>query len=640
MNLPKVEKHRLLKNGEFCGSPRLPSPSELAHHFTCLGVPLKLSRKISFHILKRISCEGLERVNSWLKDLLVELLTGNPAPWTKRIRKMSWILWELRSLPLRVRVRVLRVNTFFVLKDVTPSQRKKFLSSMMSPNVYSTDVFSIIELGARMIKSHIKVLPYQSPQIEDYVYIRSRLKSQPTLNRTREYLVTSRSGEDFSLTDFHTYHDVFYKKGFTQVLSDLDGILDFHNPSPFKHRLDLIPIGVVSPIQEKGCKLRAIANPHPFIQWSLIPLGKATFDILRQLPSDYTHNQTDALPVIRQWMKSVGNPGNADLSSTSEEVASSAKIHSVDLSDATNQFPLDAQEFVLKTILGPKYLEQIEIFRWASRGAWQVHPSLRGDVTGEIRWTKGQPLGLYPSFSSFALAHNALLEGLRILHGGSYCIVGDDVAIYSSELHVAYLDALSQLRVSFSKEKSLSSNSLAEFVGHVIRPSGWFAKGKEGKLTPSSVLSRVMKHGEAEFNYVRKYIVTLPYTRESDALAKALFTYDAYPSYLGGGGHVDYPVTDLLPSADVTPLLKRHDYPGLMPAIRMLITNRLDNSLPDLWSRWEYRHLLPDTIRSNRIGNIPTISPKGKGKTIIARVVRKAGRDSFLHWTKERLLLA
>jgi hypothetical protein len=85
-----------------------------------------------------------------------------------------------------------------------------------------------------------------------------------------------------------------------------------------------------------------------------------------------------------------------------------------------------------------------------------------------VKWTCGQPLGLYPSFAAFALFHGAVLNALRLTKGGDFFIIGDDVVIRGQLLAEAYELALGDLGIPISEAKTLREAVIAEFGGKII----------------------------------------------------------------------------------------------------------------------------------------------------------------------------
>jgi hypothetical protein len=97
------------------------------------------------------------------------------------------------------------------------------------------------------------------------------------------------------------------------------------------------------------------------------------------------------------------------------------------------------------------------------RWSWKEFP---GSYT---KWTRGQPLGLYPSFASFAIFHGALLNAIRITNGGDFFIIGDDVVIEGDKLAREYEHTLDILGIPISENKTLRESCIAEFGGKIIK---------------------------------------------------------------------------------------------------------------------------------------------------------------------------
>lgn len=90
---------------------------------------------------------------------------------------------------------------------------------------------------------------------------------------------------------------------------------------------------------------------------------------------------------------------------------------------------------------------------------------------GYSSWTVGQPLGLYPSFASFALAHHSVVRGIHLQLGKDkfrYRLLGDDIVIWDDEVAHAYRKLMTSLGVAISEAKSLVSASSCEFAGALI----------------------------------------------------------------------------------------------------------------------------------------------------------------------------
>lgn len=218
---------------------------------------------------------------------------------------------------------------------------------------------------------------------------------------------------------------------------------DFHpvHPSNFS-------IGKIGLIQEPGFKLRAVANPSRLVQHALQPMKEFLNGCLKKLPWDCTHDQSKAFPFIQ------------------EALQRGQHVYSVDLTDASSFFPLDLQVDILNRLL-PDDRDSIDAFIYASRAPWKFVGS--SGIPAYISWTRGQPLGLGPSFASAFLTHGLLLLYLNgYQHLNKFFVLGDDVIILDSGLFDAYTKAMAELKCPLSVNKCLSSNVLGEFAGKII----------------------------------------------------------------------------------------------------------------------------------------------------------------------------
>jgi hypothetical protein len=221
-------------------------------------------------------------------------------------------------------------------------------------------------------------------------------------------------------------------------------------------------MGKVAFLQEPGFKLRAIANPNRLVQLALDPLKRHLFNVLRTSPAlvawDCTHDQDQGVNTVWEWLKQ------------------GKTCYCVDLSDATNQFPFSLQLEFLRTAFPSegKWRPFLDLFERASKGKWVVNDPTDSGRQRDFFWSKGQPLGLGPSFASFSLAHHVVAQLACISAPGStYVLLGDDIVLSGNpDVYDRYRAILRQLGCPVSEEKSFGSNRLAEFAGKVIMPEG------------------------------------------------------------------------------------------------------------------------------------------------------------------------
>jgi len=265
-------------------------------------------------------------------------------------------------------------------------------------------------------------------------------------------------------------------------------------------------VGSIGFIQEPGYKLRAVANPHRVLQLALIPLAKTLFRVVKEYKSDYTFDQPAGVSRIQKL------------------IASGQRAWSVDLSDATNHFPLRIQTEGLGMALqaGGYREDDLTLFLFSSMAPWTVR--LRDGSVSELEWTKGQPLGLYPSFASFALAHHAVVRESCLDAGypieradEAYCLLGDDIVIFNKRVYHNYRNNLDALCVPVSETKTLENARVAEFAGKVITSSQIIALPKYRRMSDDSFVDIVRQFGPASTSLCRlrqkavlKWLAPLP----------------------------------------------------------------------------------------------------------------------------------
>ena len=247
--------------------------------------------------------------------------------------------------------------------------------------------------------------------------------------------------------------------------------------------------GRVSFIHEPGYKLRPIANPNRILQLYLEPLKRILMKSLREINEDCTHDQDKGVKVVQQWLKD------------------GKTVHSVDLSDATNNFPRDVQFQLIDDLMDitrdwVPLKSRIEVCKKACSAPWSVQdPILQEERM--IEWKKGQPLGLGPSFGMFALAHHAVMREI-MAPGGTYVILGDDIVINDARVASTYIDFVtSRLGCKVSEPKTLVSNKVAEFAGKVITAETVFHPYKWRETSDRNFVDLVRNLGQGFISLLR-----------------------------------------------------------------------------------------------------------------------------------------
>lgn len=216
--------------------------------------------------------------------------------------------------------------------------------------------------------------------------------------------------------------------------------------------------GKIHIIQEGGCKPRTVAIPNAWVQMSFAPLHR--------ILSDYTEEHFNDVSCVRDQLKGIHSVLRA--------MESNKPIHSIDLSAATDRFPLEPQLAVLDILGLGRYseaLKDIVSHEWNfPQGESFGYPRLMYKV--------GQPMGLYGSFPLFNLTHIVLAKTLQkklemdgsitdyFDDGTCFKIIGDDIVTSDDAFASAYKYALAELGVEVSPSKTFSGD-VAEFAGFI-----------------------------------------------------------------------------------------------------------------------------------------------------------------------------
>lgn len=254
------------------------------------------------------------------------------------------------------------------------------------------------------------------------------------------------------------------------------------NSQKLQRRMGSDFMGNLTPIGDTGGKTRLILIGNPLLQSLLEPLKRELLIILDGLPTDCTFRQQDGVKFIQESMKQ------------------GKKLWSVDLKDATWNFPSSLQEEVLKT-LGCRQELRDAIFRSLA------HNPLDGKLH-QVK--KGQAMGLGPSFPLFSLCHNLILFAISKMVGvppvNTFRVLGDDVVIADKDVYRIYRQFLSEYKVPISANKSLTSSVCAEFAGRIVFKGYDVTPIKWQSLTWSSISALYWPYRRI-FPRIVKYLV-------------------------------------------------------------------------------------------------------------------------------------
>lgn len=462
-----------------------PHQDGLQRRLSVIGIPGFTRRPFIDLLVKWESCSGVEWTIKRLKTLKLALIrrhAGLPLPPDSFIRKNrrgdvygtigSLFRWADKSEKNFSKcVQAFMAYTYYILPRLTESQKEKFLSAInpkKKDDGLSPAFHKQFSRTVRRTVSKRVVTRCPNPLV---IYQGSPDKKAPRLFGKRSVKQDQSIISDVEIFNTPGGLDLYcqFQRLYQPLLLGLGARREFLDwcvlNSQDRPSGDSVPPGgEIHFLQEPGGKLRSIASPFRIHQEALRPLGAELYDVVRSLPWDCTFDQSKAHPYIqsRLWQDEL--------------------VYSVDLSNATDFFPLSLQLTALRAIIDKKDWDHIDLFEKISRGVWS-------SSIGDLHWTKGQPLGLFPSFASFTLTHGLLLLHLAGgIYSNQFFVVGDDVVILEKDLFDKYTTVLERMDCPYSVDKSLSSNRLSEFAGKVITPTAVIPQLKWRRMSDDNFL--------------------------------------------------------------------------------------------------------------------------------------------------------
>jgi len=238
---------------------------------------------------------------------------------------------------------------------------------------------------------------------------------------------------------------------------------------------------------EPGGKTRCFAAPSIALRWATYPLLVISREVLRKVPEDCTFNQKHMESFLLKCAK--------------ERLT----MYSIDQSQATDRFPLEILLESSKLLGIPSHA--VDAFGIISRMYYRVPRELHRYLPPTISWKTGQPLGVYPSFNMYALAHHMLVRGLfrRLNRPPMYRILGDDIVISDDIVAKAYIELMEMIGVEINRSKSYVSNTYSEGAGFRVSCDVSLAPGRFPEVTSDNYQSFILDKSLRE-----EVLVSLP----------------------------------------------------------------------------------------------------------------------------------
>lgn len=456
--------------------------------FLAIGLPAYLAVDLAREVEKYVANSGpawtVSRLKSIKLDIIRERAGLSCLTWVRKNRSGRWYgIWgSLRAYAKKSDrcfnrvINALMVYSGFEPNSPTSAHKEKFLRSVNAPKSFiPNEMIEDIQNHTRKAGLSVKRIGFQdytpliffqgNPSKRAPVWGASSVPQNSDLHMELELLKDDPT-RNFIRDNWENYFPVFHGLRRKDVLSGEPGWLSHPVEGCIPHG------GRVAPLtKDGGWKVRWVASPHRIHQLALQPLGNRLYSLLKCLPWDCTFDQDKAIPTIQKHLQK------------------GKTIHAVDLSAATDYFPLELQMGVLRQLShGFGWESSIHLFESLARARWT-------SPYGEVRWTKGQPMGLYPSFASFALTHGILLDFLSG-HPGQFFVLGDDVVILDDLLYERYVKTLDLLECPHEPSKTISSNRLTEFAGKIITPNNVIPQFKWRRVSSKNFLDLMRNFGQ------------------------------------------------------------------------------------------------------------------------------------------------
>lgn len=458
-----------------------------------------MKTEFSNRTCKRLRASGLSRDTTLRAlDQINQWLDSNGPAWTIARLKMlkqgyvnklagadelfprdSWIKTSKKGTPTgpfaeifklkkpQKALSALMVYSQFVSKKVIPSQLTKFIEAVNSAEVKMVDVASDSEHEWGVAAASAKMLHQYNPgegpvkprfgKVTTWANRKVRVplvetdpnaSFQEIMDGTANTVRTVEAGHDpLVKSASHPLAWSFFEGNQTEIdfPDDITSVMASAAMRPEDYSGVENIVGTIGLIQEPGFKLRTIANPYPIFQVLLSRMGEAVYQTLERVNEDATFDQDSAVLDIQNAMRD------------------GVELMSIDLSSATDRFPLDFTLRAMVPFVKDGLFTKAELDLWSeiSRSDWKM-PKRQSPNT--VCWGNGQPLGVYPSFGAFAWSHHVLA---RMADPTFYRILGDDIVI-DREAGIRLRARYSELGLLISEDKSIDSSVLAEFGGRLI----------------------------------------------------------------------------------------------------------------------------------------------------------------------------
>jgi hypothetical protein len=358
-------------------------------------------------------------------------------------------------------------------RALTPSKtegnaRKVDVSSIIDPykgKDYTIPVWFIKEF---IISNGLSLSKPEYSSLDHYLSVKGSPNGKSSLSSLWSIAVHTSTTLEYLRTILGKYFDNI-SNYYTKIVIDYNHLID-HN----KYFL-----GKLSIVHDPELKERVIAMVDYTTQFTLKPIHNQLLNLLSKFDTDRTFTQNP----FHNW------EDNNEM------------YHSLDLSAATDRFPISLQEKLLSYIYDDKSFAK----------AWRDLLVERHFIFENrlLKYSVGQPMGAYTSWAAFTLTHHLTVQWAAKLCGYSkfnqYIILGDDIVIKNNKVANKYITLMTRFGVDISMPKTHVSKNTYEFAKR------WIQSGKEiSGLSLKGILGN-MKNIHVVYMNIFNYYNRRPY---------------------------------------------------------------------------------------------------------------------------------
>jgi hypothetical protein len=330
------------------------------------------------------------------------------------------------------------LTLFYYTRSVSPTKQEQKKLKPSFDTITKQNHKKFYTIPSWFVKSFVSKyklnsnIPEYSNELH-YISSKSSPYGKATLNST--YGLFSMSNVHHNILNYwiNLIGEDRYMKMFGNLIKSL-----WEDNRLFSYKTESGHCGKLSIIKDPELKLRVIAMIDYNSQVLLKPIHDNLLNLLRRFPSDRTFTQDP----FNNWKKDYNH------------------FHSLDLSAATDRFPIHLQEKLISYMYNNKMFAE----SWRNILVKRSY----GFEDKSYYYSVGQPMGAYSSWAAFTITHHLVVHWSAYLEGyldfNDYILLGDDIVIKNNKVARRYKSIMNKLGVDISDAKSHVSKDTYEFA--------------------------------------------------------------------------------------------------------------------------------------------------------------------------------